>query len=434
MAAALAACGSFSGSGESTTSAADGGANNPDGGASVDGGMQADGGTVNSGLIDGRVGPTGFVQVVTGTSVCTYDAQSAGPYCVAGSNDAHSCALRNDGRVYCWGSNKSGRLGYLPPNPAFEGGPGPVMAPRAVKALDGKAVRALAAGTDHTCAVLQNGAVWCWGYNWNGQLGFASGQQTDKPNDGVAQEPRAANFPKALDAVEVKAGLGHTCARNATGTVLCVGKADNKEQDVFRDPTDFFQISASRKTSCGITKSDGQLACSGDSNAGQIAEGGFLASRKLRKNASAVSVGASHVCAMFDNGPACWGQGSSFGTNGRIDSDPGYPLLAGTGAGGNAITRVEAGGRHTCYIKGGNAYCIGANDSGQAGLPIGASKPEAGNATFNDVLDLSAATNHTCAVNTSGEVFCWGSNLSGQLGGEISETFSGVPVFVKFTD
>ena len=80
--------------------------------------------------------------------------------------EAHGCALKTDGSMYCWGNNAKGQLGI--------GSTANVNAPLQVANL-GKSVRAISAGITHSCAALNTGVVWCWGANTSGQLGHNDG-------------------------------------------------------------------------------------------------------------------------------------------------------------------------------------------------------------------------------------------------------------------
>jgi len=120
---------------------------------------------------------------------------------VAGEN--HTCALLRDGTVRCWGSNDTGQLG--------SGAEGGSAVPVAVIGLSN--VARVAAGYHHTCALQSSGALWCWGENFTCQLGV--GPLTG-PN-----RPVRVEAPGPL--VEVSAGGNHTCGRTAGGTVRCWG-------------------------------------------------------------------------------------------------------------------------------------------------------------------------------------------------------------------
>jgi alpha-tubulin suppressor-like RCC1 family protein len=120
---------------------------------------------------------------------------------------AHTCAIKNDGTLWCWGRNDRGQLG----NGTTIGSASPVK----VTAL-GTTVLAVSAGITHTCARRTNGYAYCWGANENGELG------SDAPND--------SSTPLQVTAVvlgsiveEIAAGADYTCARNANGAVYCFG-------------------------------------------------------------------------------------------------------------------------------------------------------------------------------------------------------------------
>jgi alpha-tubulin suppressor-like RCC1 family protein len=74
-----------------------------------------------------------------------------------------TCALRADGSVWCWGDDEVGAVGNGAAVPV-------VSTPTAVMGLAGPAV-GIAANDSHSCAVLMSGAVQCWGFNGNGELG-----------------------------------------------------------------------------------------------------------------------------------------------------------------------------------------------------------------------------------------------------------------------
>ena len=117
----------------------------------------------------------------------------------------HTCARKTDGTLWCWGKNDSGQLG--------DGTAITRDSPVLVAGL-GSSVAAVSAGNDHTCALENDGTVWCWGGNGLGQLG-----------DGTANDRATPAAVQGLGgpAAEVSANNLFTCARRTDGTLWCWG-------------------------------------------------------------------------------------------------------------------------------------------------------------------------------------------------------------------
>ena len=120
------------------------------------------------------------------------------------AGDWHTCALLTDGTVWCWGINDQGQTG----DPA-------AMGDQPVQEVAGLAgIVALYAGDDHNCAVDSEGAVFCWGANSNGQLGL-----------GDTVGPRPATRVSDLEpVVDMALGRRHTCALTRAGAMYCSGR------------------------------------------------------------------------------------------------------------------------------------------------------------------------------------------------------------------
>jgi alpha-tubulin suppressor-like RCC1 family protein len=137
------------------------------------------------------------LQVETGSGPLT------GVTALAGGG-AHTCALRANGTVRCWGENNQGQLGDGTTAGSRNG----------VEVTGISTAVAISAGWEHTCAVLADGAVRCWGANALGQLGdgTTTNRTTPVPASGIT------------DAVAVTAGWWHhSCALLGDGTVKCWG-------------------------------------------------------------------------------------------------------------------------------------------------------------------------------------------------------------------
>jgi alpha-tubulin suppressor-like RCC1 family protein len=167
------------------------------------------------------VGALVMAACVSGFAVAPASAEQAASRALAfqhGLLDAgshHTCAIVGGGDVRCWGEGEDGRLGYGNVDDI-----GDTETPASVPpvALGGKAV-AVSAGGAHTCAVLETGAVRCWGYGNDGQLGYGNGDSI-----GDTETP-ASVAPVVLGAkaVAISAGAYHSCALLETGRVRCWG-------------------------------------------------------------------------------------------------------------------------------------------------------------------------------------------------------------------
>jgi hypothetical protein len=175
----------------------------------------------------------------------------AGTFTQVSAGDFHTCGVKTDGTLACWGSDSSGQA--APPAGTFT---------------------QVSAGAMHTCAVKTDDALACWGYNLVGQA-----------------TPPAGSF------TQVSAGFAHTCGVKTDGTLACWG--GNLDGEATPPAGSFTQVSAGAIYSCGV-KADGTLACWGRNEDGQAAPpaGTF----------TQVSAGFAHTCGVKTDGAlACWG-------------------------------------------------------------------------------------------------------------------------------
>src|SRR5262249_29402199 len=125
---------------------------------------------------------------------------------VSGAN--HNCVLTGQNTVRCWGDNHYGQLGY---GNAIDVGDAPTRLPYTAGDVPlpvSDPVQQLVAGNNHTCVLLQSGLIYCWGDNQYGQLGY---NRTDNLGDG---EPVTSFGYVTLGdlASRIAAGGDHTCA------------------------------------------------------------------------------------------------------------------------------------------------------------------------------------------------------------------------------
>jgi alpha-tubulin suppressor-like RCC1 family protein len=342
---------------------------------------------------------------------------------------AHTCALRWNGTVRCWGANDLGQLG----NNATASESIPVD----VSGLNEFEVVAISAGHSTSCAVLGDGTARCWGNNTSGQLG--NGDCSGFNNPLCHHPPLEVVFEKTPvqvglgDAVEIGNGLIHTCALLKNGTVRCWG--GNGEGQLGRDLglnpfpypvevsglTHAIAISVGDRYACALLK-DGKARCWGHNTSGQLGNGSTTNSTVPvdvvgLKGAVAISAGALHTCAALASGAVlCWGRnyygqlGNGSTTNSTV------PVAV---AGLKGAVAISAGALHTCAALGSGAVrCWGANQYGQLGIgtKITGSKVPVGVPFLGGTRKVTAGSLHTCALLNDGTARCWGRNFSGQLG------------------
>jgi alpha-tubulin suppressor-like RCC1 family protein len=293
-------------------------------------------------------------------------------------------ALRLDGSVWAWGANTSGQLG--------NGAQGTSPVPLPVRVTGLPAIKAIAAGGSHSLALGVNGQVWAWGLNSAGQLG--DGTTT------LRLAPVAVTIPGG--AVAIAAGNAHSLAVATDGSVYAWG-----------------------------SNASGQL---GD---GTTALRHTPVRINLPVGVRAVSAGQHHSMALGANGSVwTWGRNVS-GQIGSGNTSAPYQLTPYSVSLGQGATAIAAGGTHSMALLSNQKVMVwGSNVYGQLGngttataqpVPVqsGLAAPAAA---------ISAGADFSLAIDSSGAVWSWGRNTSGQLGdGTIAQRTSPVPV-VGLTD
>lgn len=337
-------------------------------------------------------GDNGLGQLGNGTT-----ASSSTPVEVRGLCDAidlevgagMACARTRSGRGVCWGSNANGNLGGGRTFEALPQSPLPLAAP----ALDGATAMSCGAGY---CCVMRSTGLWCWGSNRTNQLGIGS-------TDPLRLEP--AMVPGSSDIVAVSASTA-TAAVRMSGTALTWGANVRGRLGMETPATSPTPIPVP-----GIT------------------------------DATDVSAGVWHMCALRTGGVvSCWGN-NTFGELGRgaPGADVGAPAAV---PGLTGVVRLALGYHFTCALAAaGTVSCWGSNGYGELGRGMSSTfvatpAPIAG---LTDVTQVSAESNndstpegtHACALRSNGDVLCWGNNNTGQLG-DGTTTNRSVPTAVRF--
>ena len=191
------------------------------------------------------------------------------------ANYSHSCAISEDKKVFCWGSNWSGQLGVGQFSEDLEYSPIPLHVKEITDAT------AIATGGDHTCALHQDGTVSCWGSNGAGQAGQLG---ADQYGSDIAMPEKVLGV---TDAVAVTTGGAHTCALHQTGIVSCWGSnwigqlGKSQTLEGIDDPTELVQVSnindataitAGQYHTCALHQ-NGTISCWGGNGDGQLGNG-----------------------------------------------------------------------------------------------------------------------------------------------------------------
>lgn len=281
----------------------------------------------------------------------------------------HTCAVRDAGHLFCWGSDVNGAVGD---GPATGGHVTPFEVAGAH--ADWSAV---SAGTEYTCG-LRDGDLYCWGRDFESQLG--------DPTQGNAASPVVVGADLAPWA-DVDAGFRHTCGRTVSGRLYCWG------QDEYGQGGD----------GPGPTVHTTPVEVAG-----------------ARTDWASLAVGKRHTCATTSDGHAyCWGDDDfrqrGDGAGAGPDVDAPVPVTGGA----TDWVEVTTGDFHTCgRHEDGSLSCWGADDRGRLGdgppaLDRGRPVPVAASRRWAAV---DAGRAHTCAVTVFDRLFCWGSDQFGQLG------------------
>jgi alpha-tubulin suppressor-like RCC1 family protein len=139
------------------------------------------------------------------------------------SAENHVCVILDNDSVKCWGRNTHGQLGL---GDTANRGDAPSEMGNSLLPVNlgsGKTAKAIAAGALHTCALLNDDSVKCWGSNFHGQLGLGDTEDRgDEPNE-MGDNLPAVDLGSGKTATAITAGYQHTCAVLNDNSVKCWG-------------------------------------------------------------------------------------------------------------------------------------------------------------------------------------------------------------------
>ncbi len=333
----------------------------------------------------------------------------------------HSCAVTGAGGVKCWGSNDYGMVGVS----------GDTVQPLPVD-VQGLAsgVRKVSTGQSHTCALMESGAVKCWGSNLQGQHGSGS-------LIGMSSTPiDVVNLGEP--AVDIDGTHGHVCAAMASGAVMCWGdngswQLGSSGASQSRTPlgvsgvAGVVSVHTGSAHTCARTGT-GAARCWGNGSLGQLGDPNAPSDWYVRVDpvwlgtrVRALAAGPFFNCAMLQADVGlhyvrCWGENESGQVGVPLRNEVLEPVDLPSLS---AVASIDAGGSHTCAVmSSGSAQCWGSNVAGQLGDGTGTDRvaPTEVQGLGAAVRSISAGRGHTCATNVAGGLQCWGSNAFGKLG------------------
>ncbi len=327
----------------------------------------------------------------------------------AGGDDygAEACVVTKSGTVFCWGANYANQLGADSGATTCAGGR--ACSPKALEVLGLSDATRVSVGNAHACAVRKTGTVVCWGRNKFGELGHANGDDLCAGTPCNRAPTQVVGLPANDPVIQVSAGDAFACALTKAGAVFCWGSNEyGRLGNTSLTPTTASSPVAVTNVQSGAVA----LAVSG--------------------------VGAANMCAIqSDKTLRCWGYNGTW----ALGRDPASGDGACSGCYPTAAAPTLAGLTDVKTLVMSNAATVAVHSNGQAfawgfygfAVHVGSSFNAVDTVPgLPAVVALAAGQSHACGRTASGEVWCWGTNGSGELGngtttGEPTTCTAGLP-------
>lgn len=433
----------------------------------------------------------GFSQACTNTTG-SFTCSGIPPYPTFSAMGYSSCLLAPDQNLKCWGRSNLGQLGHG--NATAHGNTVASMGTGLPITNLGLPVREISAGREHMCVIVEDGRVKCWGSNGRGELGLGdTAHRGDTPDETPDLLP-FVDLGTGRTAQHICGGGQHTCALLDDDTVRCWGRGDLGQlgagNTISRGdaagemgdslvPVNFgtgrhaVSLACGEWTSCALLD-DATVKCWGAGGTGVLGEGVAATARGdtpsdvgdawpvlnlgAGRTVKFLTVGLWHACAILDNDELkCWGQ------NGAGQLGLGDTLARGESAGemGDALPAVALpAGRHAVYVAtnwastfaildDGSLVSWGSNFYGELGhgdmLYWGDGPGEMGDAlvpvslpTGRHAVAVDGGNYWVCAVFDDARTGCWGNSTVGELGvgynGRIGDTPTEMGDHLAFTN
>ena len=345
----------------------------------------------------------------------------------------HACALLDDGSVKCWGRNNYGQLGM---GNTTQIGDGPNEMGDFLAAVDlgtSRTATEIATGQHHSCALLDDGSVKCWGLNSYGQLGIGNTSTRGDGANEMGDDLVAVDLGSGRTAISIEAGATFTCAILDSGVLKCWGQNSNGQlgqghnENIGHGPDlDSNGISCHPTLNTDLNTRECNARMGDGLAAVDLGDG---------RTAVSVSAGYSSTCAVLDNGSVrCWGNnqygrtglGTTSGYTGDADGEMGDDLPTVDLGTGRTASSISVGYSHACALLDNlSIACWGHNGQGQIGIgtnndvdttaEMGAGLETADLPTTRS-SSVSSGWYYSCAIIHDGTVRCWGENSDGRLG------------------
>ncbi len=390
------------------------------------------------------------------------------------AGNSHSAAIYN-GNLYTWGRNNYGQtgLGYISSLSDNTQGEHPINPTKIFLPTTNKIV-ALSFNQNFSIALDEYGNLWSWGYNANGELG--RGPSTDICNSSSDINDCILNIGQIeglSNIVNISAGYSHSLALKNDGTVYAFGSNSNGElgngttdittnisQVIFEEDTDIIQVSAGSDFSCALD-SNGKVWAWGKNNNGQLGQGLSSKDNQLLPTKIAfpngvkiisIATGKAHALALDENGTVYgWGLNASsqVGYNGYQYEDTeqaweNYVLSPKV-----IIETSEDNKVQNIYANGNSSYILKADkkiypwgqygETNEEGKTIYANLdfPEDKLSAISSIKELSAGALHLVAVKDDGTIFTWRWSFEGSLGGgdsTVNAWMYNYPIIPEFSE